>query len=91
MSQLVASVQKDTDESIAYVVNWADALNAGTISTVTWTVPAGITNAAISSTTTTATIRLSGGTAGVTYTIECLVTTSLTETLQVHFDVTVMG
>lgn len=47
-----------------------------TISTVTWTVPAGLTLVAQSNTTTTATIWLSGGTVGTQYEVLCRIVTA---------------
>lgn len=54
---------------VDYTFNYATWLGVDTITTSTWTVPSGITSHAESDTTTTATIWLSGGTAGETYTI----------------------
>lgn len=59
---------KDPNAKLNYTIDWALFLPSGqTITTSTWTVPAGITNVATSNTTTTATIVLSGGTLGATY------------------------
>jgi hypothetical protein len=58
---------KDPDEVKDYHINWATHLGTDTIVTSTWIVPAGITKVRDSSTTTTATIWLSGGTAGQQY------------------------
>lgn len=61
---------KDPDNSLDYVWDWADWLGASeTITTSTWIVQSGITQGAISNTTTTATTWLSGGTAGNSYTV----------------------
>lgn len=60
---------KDPNSVLDYVVNWASWLDTDTISTSTWTVPTGITKASDTNTTTTATIWLSGGTAGTSYDI----------------------
>lgn len=58
---------KDPDAVLDYTVNWATWLDGDTISTSTWTVASGITEDSDSNTTTTATVWLSGGTAGRTY------------------------
>ena len=58
---------KDPDSVLDYQINWATWLGSDTISTSTWTVPTGITKVTDSNTTTTATIWLSGGTAGTEY------------------------
>lgn len=60
---------KDPAAVLDYQIDWSDWLDDDTISTSTWTVPAGITEESSSNTTTTSTIWLSGGTAGQTYTL----------------------
>lgn len=60
---------KDPQDVADYQVNWADRLgDDDTIVTSAWTVPSGITKDSDSSTDTTTTIWLSGGTAGTSYT-----------------------
>ena len=64
------TVLKDPNAVLDYAIDWSAWLAASeTISTSTWTVPTGITQDSESETTTVATIWLSGGTAGVTYTV----------------------
>lgn len=58
---------KDPNAVLDYQINWAAWLGTDTISTSAWTVPSGITQTSASNTTTTATIWLSGGTAGAQY------------------------
>lgn len=58
---------KDPAAILDYQVNWAAWLGSDTIVTSTWTVPTGITQDSATNTTTTATIWLSGGTAGTSY------------------------
>lgn len=61
---------KDPDAVLDYSVDWAAWLGADTIATSTWpVVPAGITKDSDTNDTTSATIWLSGGTAGQTYQI----------------------
>lgn len=67
---------KDPDAILDYTANWATWLDGDTISTSTWTVPSGITKVTDSNTTTTATIWLSGGTAGEKYEIKNTITTA---------------
>lgn len=67
---------KDPSAVLDYKVDWATWLSTDTIATVAWTVPTGITQTSTSNTTTTATIWLSGGTAGTTYEIVCRITTA---------------
>lgn len=60
-----------------YLIDWGtNWLDGDTLASVTWSVPTGITQDAATHTTTTATIWLSGGTAGVTYPIVCHITTA---------------
>jgi hypothetical protein len=85
MSRRVDHWYQDSGEAVARTLNWAADLNGSTISgTPTWTVPAGLTNEATSNTTTTASIRISGGVPGQDYIITCLVTTAASEDLEVH-------
>jgi hypothetical protein len=70
---------KDPDEKLDYAVDWSAWLPAGdTLASAAWTVPTGITQAtpAPSIDDTTATVWLSGGTAGQSYPIACRVTTA---------------
>lgn len=60
---------KDPDAVLDYAVNWASWLGVDTISTSTWTVATGLTQVTASATTTVATIWLSGGTAGTSYSV----------------------
>lgn len=69
--------KKDPSAVLDYAFDWSDWLATGeTISTATWTVPAGITKTDQDETTTTAVIWLSGGTADTDYNVACAVTTS---------------
>jgi diaminopimelate epimerase len=67
---------KDPNAVLDYKIDWTTWLSTDTIATATWTVPAGITQASATNTTTAATIWLSGGTAGTTYEVVCRVVTS---------------
>lgn len=60
---------KDPADILDYQLDWSSWLGADTISASTWTVPSGITQVTETETTTTATIWLSGGTAGQSYTL----------------------
>lgn len=67
---------KDPDDILDYQVNWAARLLSGeAITGSTWVVPAGITQDDDEFTDTTATIWLSGGTAGTTYNVVSRITT----------------
>lgn len=68
---------KDPDDIADYQVNWAARLADGeTIVASEWVVPDGLTQDSDENTDTTATIWLSGGTAGTTYDVVSRVTTS---------------
>lgn len=72
-----SSFLKDPSAVLDYQVDWSAWLAAAeTISTSTWTVPNGITADSDSHTTTTATIWLSAGTVGTTYTLTNHIVTS---------------
>ena len=58
---------KDPNAVLDYTLNWFEYLDGDTISTSTWTVPAGITKNSESNTTTAATVWLSSGTDGTDY------------------------
>jgi hypothetical protein len=86
------SFQKDPDEVLDYRINWSRTLEAApassdTISTSSWAVTSGITVDSDSNTTTTATVFLSGGTAGVCYTITNTITTAGGRTFEASFTV----
>lgn len=69
---------KDPGDDLDYVNNWANVLTTGeTITTSTWTVPAGLTSHDESHTGTTAVIWLAGGVVDVDYTLTNVITTSL--------------
>lgn len=57
-----------------YTLNWARNAPGDAIVSIVWTVPAGLTSVATSNTASTTTIRLSGGTSGVSYLVSCKVT-----------------
>lgn len=70
---------KDSNAKLDFAIDWTPWLQSGdTITTATWTVPAGITQAtpAPSVTGGKATIWLEGGTVGASYAVTCRVTTT---------------
>ena len=77
-----STVTKDPNASLVYTFNWADWLvGAATISTSTFTITgpdAALTkdNETIPTGSTTAQVRLLGGTLGKTYTLTCRVVTN---------------
>jgi diaminopimelate epimerase len=60
----VALFQRDPSSVLDFTVDWSKWLGTDTIATSTWTVPAGITKASDTHTTTAATVWLTGGAAG---------------------------
>lgn len=74
-----SSFLKDPDAVLDFKVDWTNWLAvAETLTSSSWTVPVGLTTAspAPSNTTTAATIWLSGGTVGTTYTVTNHITSS---------------
>lgn len=72
---------KDPDAVLDYQIDWSSWLATGeTISSSDWVVQTGITENSASNTTTTATIWLSGGAAGVTYTVTNRIVTTASRT-----------
>ena len=75
---------KDPDEVLDYAIDWLGTTaspgpllrDTDTISTSIWIVPSGITKNSDTSTTTSATIWLSGGTAGNSYVFTNRITTA---------------
>ena len=66
---------KDPDATLDYTLDFTEWLDADTLSTATWSAP-GVTVVSSSTTTTTATVWISGGTAGKVYQVRCRVTTA---------------
>lgn len=81
-----------TDE-LDYEVLWVSWLASGeTISTSSWTVPSPLTQpVAASNTTTTATVWLTGGVVGFTYTVSNTVTTSAGRTEARSFQLSIVA
>jgi hypothetical protein len=73
MASFLAEFVTDPEAVLDYEIDWSTYLGADTIATATWDVPDGITNEADTNTTTTTTIRVSGGVAGTSYMLKCAV------------------
>lgn len=72
---------KDPNATLDYTINWSSWLAAGeTISTSTWTVPAGLTKVSDTKTTNTTTIWLSEGTLYERYQVVNRIVTSANRT-----------
>lgn len=82
---------KDPADHKTLTVNWATYLTSinDTMSTAPWTVPSGLTTDATSTTSVLANIRVSGGTAGETYSVANVITTTTGEVKRVYIDVVV--
>ena len=84
---------KDPQDIRTYTFDWSawlTSLSSDTVATSVWVVPSGLTNVAESNTTVLASVKLSGGTAGTTYTVSNrITTTTLTQTRQVSFELIV--
>lgn len=83
--RIVAEFSQTDAEAVTRTLEWAADLNGSSISSVTWTVPSGITSESQTTSGTTSSIRLSGGTAGTTYTVSALMTTAAAEDLEAGF------
>lgn len=81
---------KDSDEVVNFGVDWADYLGSDTITGSVWIAPAGITQVSSAFTTTQATIKLSGGTLGITYRITNRITTSTSEIIDQSIDIEII-
>lgn len=60
--------RKDPDSTLDYTIDWTAWLGTDTISTSTWTIGSGLTKQTDTKTSKTATVWLTGGTAGTDYT-----------------------
>lgn len=78
-------------ETLDYQVNWTARLAGDTIVTSVWSIPAGLTGSLQTSTTTTATTWLAGGTAGTTYSIENTITTAAGRIMREVIDISVVA
>jgi hypothetical protein len=67
---------KDPNAVLDYTIDWTRWLAGDQIATSEWLVPLGLTKTADSKTASSATVWLSGGTAGQSYTVTNRVTTS---------------
>jgi hypothetical protein len=80
MMAVLATFTKDPDAVLDYTIDWSDWLTgAEELTAAAFTVPTGITKDSEEKTTTTATVWLSGGTAGESYEITCHITTNNTK------------
>lgn len=78
----LGTITKRSADILFYTFDFSEWLASGdSVASATWTVPAGVTQVTSSTTSTTALVKISGGTVGTNYTITCsMVTTVSTET-----------
>lgn len=77
---------KDPADIRLYTIDWSEWLDGATISSSTWSLASGLTNVTDANTTTTATVKISGGSNGHSYACANTITTSAGETRKVSFD-----
>ncbi len=67
---------KDPAETLTYSITWGDLLGSDAIASADWAVPTGLTGGAEVLSGYVTSVSISGGTAGVTYGVQCTVTTT---------------
>lgn len=68
--------EQDPNATLDYIIDWTAWLNGDTISTSNWAMHPDLTATNASNTTTSATVFISGGTAGKTYKVRNRITTA---------------
>ena len=92
MSQRLGQVYQAVSESIRRSVDWSGLLGTNLITGSVWTTkPTGLVLVGTGKTTTSTTIELTAGVAGVTYTVENEITFAGTQKRKRHFLLTVEG
>jgi hypothetical protein len=92
MSQRLGQVYQAQGASKRRSIDWSAWLGVNTIANSTWTIkPQGLATDGVGVTPTSTTIQVSGGTPGVTYTIENTIVDSTTQRDKRNFLVTVEG
>ena len=82
---------KDPQATLDYSVEWSQWLDGDTISTSSWTVTTGLNNTSESTTTTKATVWLSGGSIGGVYSAVNTITTATGRTDERTITITVVN
>lgn len=75
MTNPIGKFKKDPAAVLDYTIDWSRWLAGDTITSASWTVPAGITQTLATNDGSSATVWLSGGTAGTSYTVKGLINT----------------
>lgn len=81
----LGTLLKDPADIRTYSIDWSAWLGTDTISSANWTLPTGLTQVTASATSTVASIKISGGSNGHTYTVACTVVTAAGQTKKVSF------
>ena len=79
---VLRTITKDPNEVLDYTIDWSIFLDGDTISSDIWTVASGITSVLETSTATTSTIWLSGGTLATSYTVANKIVTAAGRTAE---------
>ena len=74
MSLLYADPKQSPASVEDFLFDFTAVIGADTITSATWTTPPGITQVSTTNTSTTATVRLGGGSVGLSYTCTCAAT-----------------
>ena len=80
---------KDPNAVLDYTVDWTRWLAADQVATSEWIIPSGLTRMADSKTSTSATVWLSGGNVGQSYTVTNRITTAAGRTEDRSFTIRV--
>ncbi len=83
-------VLQDPSDNLDYTIDWTDWLGGDTIVTSSWVVTAGLTEGANANTTTSATVWLTGGTAGTSYVATNTIITAAARTANRSFNIDVV-
>ena len=83
-------VLQDPSDNLDYTFDWTDWLGGDTIVASSWVVTAGLNEGANANTTTSATVWLSGGTAGTSYVATNTIITAAARTANRSFNIDVV-
>ncbi len=73
---VIPTVEKDPDSTVDWTFDWETELDGDTIASVNFIVDSGLTKGSNNFSATSATVWISGGTAGTVYRVVCRVTTA---------------
>lgn len=85
-------IEKGDDENLDYGIDWSALLSSGeTIASADWLIADGLTGGSAGIAGSVTTKWLSGGAAGRTYTVDCVMTTNQGRVIERGFDVRVVA